>query len=281
MLSCLVNGIAAQVVAADERALLYGDGLFETLAVRQGQAEFIDYHLQRLRVGCECLALDFDSWQSLQDDIDVLSRRHPDAAIKVILSRTVGNRGYQIEPRQAVTRIISTHALPAWPQNYAETGIRIRICDLRLSIQPQLAGIKHLNRLEQVLARAEWQNEYQEGLLLDYNGRLVEASMSNIFLVHESGLVTPSLQDCGVAGVMRSVIIELAEQLGIACRIQPLSTDMLDTHHELFVCNSLIGIWPVVALESRCQYRIGATTRALQQALSECDKTQRGQWRRI
>ena len=279
MLSCLINGAPDQLVAVGERALQYGDGLFETIAVRQGQAEFVDYHLQRLQVGCERLALNFSDWQALQDEIETLSKQYPDVVLKIILSRASGGRGYRIEPAQAVTRIVSAHALPDWPEDYAQTGIRVRVCDLRLSIQPRLAGIKHLNRLEQILARNEWQNEFQEGLLLDYNDRLVEASMSNIFLVHDNCLMTPPLQDCGVAGVMRSVVIELAEQLGIQCSIRPLSVNNLDAQHELFVCNSLIGIWPVVEVAGRCRLEIGTTTRALQKALSSYNKIQRGQWR--
>ncbi len=279
MLSCLVNGVPDQVVGVDERALQYGDGLFETLAVHQGQAEFVDYHLQRLQIGCQRLALSFNDWHGLQSEIETLSNQHPDASIKIILSRHAGKRGYRIEPGQPVTCIVSVHDLPVWPEDYAEIGIRVRICDLRLSIQPQLAGIKHLNRLEQILARDEWQNEFQEGLLLDYNGNLVEASMSNIFLVDAGTLMTPPLHDCGVAGVMRSVIFELAEQQGIDCTIQTLDVDMLTPQRELFVCNSLIGIWPVVEIEDKCQLGIGATTRVLQRALGKCNKTQRGQWR--
>lgn len=279
MLTCLVNGVPDRLVAADERALQYGDGLFETIAVRQGQAEFVDYHLQRLKAGCQSLALNFNDWQALQDEIETLSEQHPDVILKIILSRVSGGRGYRIGSVQTVTRIVSAHSLPVWSQDYAQTGIRVRICNLRLSIQPQLAGIKHLNRLEQILARNEWQNEFQEGLLLDYNGRLVEACMSNIFLVRGKGLVTPSLQDCGVAGVMRSVIIDLAKQLGIQCSIQTLNVDALDAQDELFVCNSLIGIWPLIEVEGRRRFEIGSTTRALQKVLGRINTTQRGQWR--
>jgi 4-amino-4-deoxychorismate lyase len=278
MLGCLVNGSPAGDISVGERALQYGDGLFETIAVRRGQAEFVDRHFQRLQAGCERLALDFDGWRCLQAEIDMLSGHHPDAIIKIILSRASGGRGYRCMPGQSVTRIVSAHALPDWPNDYADTGVRVRVCNIRLAIQPRLAGIKHLNRLEQVLARAEWQDEFQEGLLLDYNGRLVEASMSNIFLVREGCMVTPKLQDCGVAGVMRSVVIDLAKQLGVPCSLDTMSADVLDEKNELFICNSLIGIWPVVEIAERCQLEIGSTTRELQQALNACNKTQPGEW---
>lgn len=278
MLTCLVNGIRTHHVAVGERALQYGDGLFETIPVRQGRAEFVDRHLQRLQAGCERLALDFGDWGYLQSEVETLSVQHPDAIIKIILGRASGGRGYRFMSRQSVTRIISAYAWPDWPKDYADTGVRVRVCDIRMSIQPRLAGIKHLNRLEQVLARSEWQDEFQEGLLLDYNDRLVEATMSNVFLVRDGCVVTPGLQDCGVAGVMRSVIIDLAKQSGIQCRIDTIGEDALDEETELFVCNSLIGIWPIVEIAGVCRLEIGSTTRELQQALKVCNRTQSGEW---
>ncbi len=279
MLACLVNGIPANSVSVNERALHYGDGLFETVAVRRGRAEFLDRHVQRLQNGCERLALNFGDWENLQDEIRMLSTRHPDAVIKVVLSRVSEGRGYGFTAAHTVTRMVSVHALPDWPLDYAAVGIRIRLCSTRLAYQPRLAGIKHLNRLEQVLARSEWQDEFQEGLLLDYNDRLVEASMSNIFLVRDGSMYTPGLQDCGVAGVMRSVVIDLAGQLDIPCGIGPLNADSLDGKIELFICNSLTGIWPVVEIAAKCRLEIGQTTRRLQQALKTYDTTQPGEWR--
>jgi 4-amino-4-deoxychorismate lyase len=279
MLTCLINGVAADEVSVGERALQYGDGLFETIAVRQGQAEFIDRHIQRLQAGCQRLALGFGDWSSLRTEVGALSASYPDAVLKIILGRGPGERGYRTMPGQPVTRIISAHGLPEWPDEYAKTGIRVRVCETRLSIQPRLAGIKHLNRLEQVLARAEWQDEFQEGLLLDYNSRLMEATMSNLFLVRNGGIVTPKLKDCGVAGVMRSVIIDLAEQSGIPCSIEDVSSDALDNVTGMFVCNSLIGIWPVTGIEGRESLEVDSTTRELQAMLNRCGKTQPGEWR--
>ena len=278
MLTCLVNGVPTHAVSVDERAVQYGDGLFETIAVRQGQAEFIDRHFRRLRAGCERLALEFDDWGCLQMEVEALSGQHPDAIIKIILGRAPGGRGYRFMTGQSVTRIVSAYAFPEWPDDYTVSGIRVRICSIRMAVQPRLAGIKHLNRLEQVLARAEWQDEFQEGLLLDYNDRLVEATMSNVFLVRDGCVVTPGLQDCGVAGVMRSVIIDLAKQSGIQCRIDTIGEDALDEETELFVCNSLIGIWPIVEIAGVCRLEIGSTTRELQQALKVCNRTQSGEW---
>jgi len=198
--------------------------------------------------------------------------------IKVILGRAAGQRGYGFGPDQAVTRIVSTQALPELPPENGGQGVRVRLCELRLAAQPALAGIKHLNRLEQVLARAEWQQAYAEGLMLDCDGRLIEGTMSNLFLVRDGILLTPRLDTCGVAGVMRSVLIELAGARAIEVRRQVLRLEDLDSVQEVFLCNSLIGIWPVIAINEQYGYRAGAVTRALQQALSQDDRTHAGHW---
>lgn len=256
----------------------YGDGLFETLRVSNGVAEYADRHLQRLQAGCARLRLVFDDWQGLDTELRTHARECADGVIKIILGRAAGGRGYRFAPDQAVTRILSTHPLPDMPHPYGEEGVQLCLCELRLGLQPALAGIKHLNRLEQVLARAEWQQEYAEGLMLDSDGRLVEGTMSNLFLVREGVLLTPRLDVCGVAGVMRSVLMDLAAAQGVEVRCQTVWPDDLASVEEVFVCNSLIGIWPVAAIGKQHTYVPGAVTRMLQAALSRDDRTRTGRW---
>lgn len=261
-----------------ERVVHYGDGLFETLCVRDGQPAYLDRHLQRLQAGCARLRLAFDDWPALEAEVRARAGECSAAVLKIILGRAAGGRGYRFDPDRGVTRIISTGSLPTVPAEYAAQGVRVRLCELRLGLQPALAGIKHLNRLEQVLARAEWRDEYAEGLLLDWDGRLVEGTMSNLFLVRDGALLTPRLDACGVAGVMRSVLIDLAGEQGIEVRRQRLTPDDLASAREMFLCNSLIGIWPVTAVGERFAFLAGALTRSLQQALSRDDPRRAGNW---
>jgi 4-amino-4-deoxychorismate lyase len=260
------------------RVVQYGDGVFETLCVRHGVPEYLDRHMRRLKAGCERLQLAFSDWQGLTAEVRARAGENAGAVIKVILGRAAGGRGYRFAPEQPVTRIVSTQALPAVPPQHSEQGVRVRLCELRLGLQPALAGIKHLNRLEQVLARAEWQQDYAEGLLLDSNGRLVEGTMSNLFLVRDGVLLTPRLDACGVAGVMRSVLIDLAAAQGIDLRRQALQPADLGSVQEVFVCNSLIGIWPVIAVGEQFTFDAGGVTRALQRALARDDRTCCGDW---
>jgi 4-amino-4-deoxychorismate lyase len=273
-----INGAPGDCLRPDERVVQYGDGLFETLQVSDGVADYLDFHLQRLQAGCRRLLLSFDDWQGLQAELQAHAHECGRGVIKLILGRAAGQRGYRFGSDQAATRIISTQALPELPPENGVQGVRVRLCGLRLAAQPALAGIKHLNRLEQVMARAEWHQGYEEGLMLDCDGRLIEGTMSNLFLVRDGTLFTPRLDTCGVAGVMRSVLIELAGARAIEVRRQSLRAADLASAQEVFVCNSLIGIWPVIAVDEQYGYSVGTVTRTLQQALSQDDRTRAGHW---
>ena len=274
-----VNGRQGALVNAAERALQYGDGLFETIRVRHARPEYLARHMQRLSAGCERLKFPAVDWALIRQELVKLAGQQEDAVLKYILSRGVGGRGYQPGPELEVTRIASIHPLPHWTSDPEQNGVRTRICTTALATQPLLAGIKHLNRLEQVMARTEWDDaDIVEGFMLDQEQRLVEATMSNVFIVHGRELLTPELSKCGVAGVMRSVILDLAATLGFKTRVQQLTLDDVKTSQEVFICNSLAGIWPVVSIEGLGEFGIGRITRQLQLAMQADDGEDNGNW---
>ncbi len=274
-----INGRADSGLDPAERALQYGDGVFETLPVNGGEVAYLHRHWQRLRAGCERLQLRFLDWEPLSGEVRRLAEELHQGVIKVIVGRGPGGRGYGFAEDSTCTRIISTHPPPPRPTEYASAGIRVRLCQLRMGIQPALAGIKHLNRLEQVLARAEWGREYAEGLLLDCHGRLVEGTMSNLFIGREGRLFTPRLDLCGVAGVLRSVLIDEAQAQGIEVQRSRLTPLDFASATEVFVCNSVFGIWPVNDIDGRYRFAPGELTRQLQQALAQRRETD-GVWYR-
>jgi 4-amino-4-deoxychorismate lyase len=160
------------------------------------------------------------------------------------------------------------HEWPNYPTSCTESGIKTRICQTRLGHNPSLAGIKHLNRLEQVLARQEWDDPViMEGLMLDASGNLVEGTMSNVFVVKDAVLMTPDLQLCGVAGIMRAHVLDMAAEHLIAARVQHLELDALLQADEVFICNSLLGIWPVIGVDEH-DFLKGPVTRRLQTLLN-------------
>jgi 4-amino-4-deoxychorismate lyase len=147
---------------------------------------------------------------------------------------------------------MAVHPAPVHPPEIKRQGVKARLCGLRLGLNPVLAGIKHLNRLEQVMARTEWDDDgIREGLLLDYEGFLVEGVMSNVFLVSSGRLRTPLLDRCGVSGVMRGLVFDAARELGVAAEEARISFDEACRAEELFLTNSVIGLWPVSSLEGR------------------------------
>ncbi len=266
----LVNGSGVDQVAVADRGLHYGDGLFETLAVLDGQPRLWQRHVTRLREGCARLGIAMPDPSILYDEARALCREHARAVLKIIVTRGAGGRGYRPPIRaqhSAPTRIVAVYPWPDYPAAYAEEGIALRVCRTRLGCNPALAGMKHLNRLEQVLARAEWDDPaIAEGLMLDQRERVIAGTMSNLFLVREGRLLTPRLDECGVAGIMRGLILESAVQQGIAVEIGDLSLECLRLADEIFVSNSVAGLWPVRRL-AQMTYAVGPLTSALRTGL--------------
>ena len=266
--SVLVNGVAVDTVSARDRGFQYGDGLFETIAVSRGTPLLWERHAQRLLAGAVRLDMPPPETALLRAETDRLCRGVERGVLKIIFTRGISGRGYRPDASASTTRALSLSPWPDYPPSWSGEGVVVRLCQTRLASQPRLAGLKHLNRLEQVLARAEWDDEYAEGLMQDESGNIVEGTMTNIFLVEGATLRTPDMTRCGVEGVMRGAVLEQAGRLGITCRVGPVTAIQLEQADELFLTNSLIGLWPVRRIENR-SYTIGQTTRKIQQAIRD------------
>ncbi len=248
----LINGDREGRIDPRDRGLHYGDGLFETIAVRAQRPLHWERHMARLGTGCARLGLPLPDFTTLADEARRVCAGSERAVLKIIWTRGPGGRGYGHDGADAPTRIVARYPAPEYPRSYREAGVRTRWCTHRLGLNPTLAGIKHLNRLDQVLARSEWQDpDIAEGFVCDLEGRLVSATMSNVFLVQDHCLRTPDLGNCGIAGIARERILELARSHDIRCAVAATRPqDLLDAD-EVFVCNSVNGIWPVRSLENR------------------------------
>lgn len=264
----LIDGRRSTRIPIEDRGLQYGDGLFETMAVLDGQIRHLPLHLARLAEGCQRLGLPRSALAPLRGELSALAaRQRNDAVIKLIVTRGEGPRGYAPPPRPQARRILGVFAWPSWPPSHYTRGVAVRVCNTRLGSNPQLAGIKHLNRLEQVLARREWSGtRWQEGLMMNAHNHVICGTMSNVFAVHGTRLLTPSLAMCGVAGVMRAAVRRKAAALGVSCEEAELGVDWLAAADELFLTNALIGIWPVRRLGEH-RLTVGPVTRRLQHAM--------------
>lgn len=272
MQNILINGQAGSQIDVRDRGFQYGDGVFETIACRDGQLQFWQAHMLRLDNACERLNLPKIPAQQWLDDIAALQPQG-DAVIKLILSRGVSGRGYAYsDSEQPPLRVSALYPWPDYPQQNQQ-GINAIICKTPVSINPALAGIKHLNRLDNVLARNEWREpDIAEGLMLDHQQHVIEGTMSNVFCVLDDQLYTPSLELCGVRGVMREQIIQLARSQGITVNEIEISQQNFLQMDEIFVSNSLIGIWPVTRIvdQPERQY-ITSMAQHLQQQLQTLD----------
>lgn len=269
MASFLVNGWPAQSIDTADRGLQYGDGVFRTLRVSGGRPLNWRRHYARLSSDCAALGLDCPDETLLLAEIVRVAPG--DATAKVIVTRGGSGRGYAFPEDIRPNRIVVAYPALAPDPRPAQEGVRVRRCDLVLARQPRLAGVKTLNRLENVLARAEWRDPaIREGLLADCEGRLVEATSSNVFFARGGTLVTPALTRCGVEGAQRGRILALAGAEGIACEVRDAGFDELELADEVFLTNSVIGVWPVVALGER-RWPPGPLARRFQQLIGEDD----------
>lgn len=247
----LVDGEPGESIAVDDRGLALGDGLFETIGVRGGRPRFWAAHRERLSGGCDRLDIPAPDMDALRADVERVIAGDDQGSLRVTVTRGRGPRGYAPPPDPQPTRIVAFQPGPAAAA--APAPIAVRWCRTRLALQPALAGLKHLNRLEQVLARAEWNDPaIGEGLMRATDGRVVEGVMSNLFLVTGDGsLATPALDECGVAGVMRRLTLEAAAWADVPVHVRRIEPADVESAAGVFMCNALRGLVPVVRLDAR------------------------------
>jgi 4-amino-4-deoxychorismate lyase len=251
----MINGVAADYLNINDRAIHYGDGIFETVLCSNNSLYFWQQHYLRLKTSAEKLKLKCPDEKVLLDDIaqllegDQFSQQKV-FSVKIILTRGAGERGYRYAHDRfnvacAGTRLVLLSEIAAEYSSLA-TGNLISgdlcLCEQQVSINEGLAGLKHLNRLENVLARNEWQDEYIDGLMSNANRYVIEGAMSNLFAIKNKQLFTPDLAQSGVSGIMRDVIMKRAEKNGIQCSVVNITVDELFQMDELFISNSLIGM---------------------------------------
>ena len=242
----LINGTPADQLAVTDRGLAYGDGLFETLRVIDGVAILLERHWQRLTASAQYLGIALPlTCETLARNIHFVTGGGHGVA-KLIVTRGSGGRGYRCPERSDSQWLLQGMPLPEADPEHYQKGVTVRSCQLRLAEQPALAGIKHLNRLEQVMARREWQDEFFEGLMFSQSGYLIEATMANIFMLQGRRLITPALHRCGVRGVMREAVMQYAGALAALEVVeQECTSDQLMAAESVFICNSVRGIMPV------------------------------------
>jgi len=245
-----LDGEPVDALAIDDRAVQYGDGLFETIAVRHGKARLVDLHMERLARGCERLEIEMPDVVALQTELaEAIRQSHEVSAYcvaKVIVSSGISQRGYgRLQPASPTVLIGVFPARPIAARAYRD-GVDAIVCTTRLATGSATAGLKTLNRIEQVLGRSECLTARTfEGLMLDADDRLICGTMSNVFIVSGQKIVTPALQRCGVEGVMRRYAIDCLRDEGIEVNERDVTIDDCTAADEVFLTNSQFGALPV------------------------------------
>ena len=246
----LVDGLPADTVPANDRGLLYGDGVFRTLRIVAGKPRWWDEQLAKLAEDCGRLGLAAPSSETWGRDLDRLVPPSADGVLKLLVTRGSGVRGYMPPQGKSNRRLMDFQPIESSAR--PEQGLSLRVCSLRLGWQPRLAGIKHLNRLENVLARAEWSDsEIHEGLLLDQADRVISGVMSNLFIWRHGRLLTPRIDRCGVAGVARARLLRLAKAQGMTVQETDMDLSLVFDAEEIMLTNSVMGLRRVARLEAK------------------------------
>ena len=247
-LQSLINGKQAERISIRDRGFQYGDGCFETIRVLSNKPILWSAHLKRLKHACKTLQLSVN-FELLQSEITQLlqDNKTADVILKITVTRGEGGRGYTPPEHANCTRIIQ---LIDYIAADTRTGARVVVCQHRLSSNSLLAGIKHLNRLDQVVASAQIPADFDEGLCLDEQGSVIEGCRSNLLLAIDNQLVTPDLGTSGVEGIMLNYLIDKFQVLDTRVLRKTISLRELKTASEIFLCNSVFGIWPVAEIEN-------------------------------
>lgn len=251
--SILINGSFNGAISALDRGFTYGDGVFRTLKVVHGLPEHWPAHYQKLVKDCSAIGIVCPSADVFINDFEQLfSIEELVAVAKIIITRGEGARGYNPPAITNPTRVMIKSNLPNYPQRQFDEGVMLHLCETRIGHQPKLAGVKHLNRLENVLARMEWHDpEITDGLMLDIANNVIECTAANVFARYGDLLITPQLDQCGVAGVTRNQIMARAHSLDLKTAVETIDLKQLLSADEMIICNSLFGVWQVRQLEQK------------------------------
>jgi len=242
----LINGAQQSKISIFNRNIQFGDGLFETCVVENKKILFWVNHFARLNRGCEQLKISKVSESVWLSDVKkALSLCSYDrCVVKLILSRGESLRGYGFKDDIKPVRAVIVSELQKVTLN---NSFCLEYCQSGYDSNPKLAGIKHCNRLEQVLARAGLKSD--EGIMLDENHNVISVTQGNIYAIHGNTLITPKLDKCGVEGTRRAVILDLAKLLGIKVKVDTLSVKELGQADEVFISNSIIGIQSISKID--------------------------------
>jgi 4-amino-4-deoxychorismate lyase len=242
VLYCSINGKQVKQLSVKNRGFSYGDGLFTTGKISNGCVEMLPLHITRLIDGCIKLKIEQPNMNELKNELQKIACSYTKAVIKVVITAGEGGRGYSRLGTSSPTVVISVSAYPEHYPLWKKNGINLGISSLQLGINPMLSGLKHLNRLEQVLIREELDNRVEDDLLVtNINGHIIETSCANLFWIIDGQYYTPNITHSGVAGLVRAnILINIPNVI-----LDDFVLSDVEQAQSMFICNSVMGIVPI------------------------------------
>ena len=254
--------------ALNDRLANYGDGVFTTMHVSEGRVGLLSRHVSRLVNDAAALGITVTA-TAIEDVIRTAMQQQQDGVLKILLGSGQGGRGYSRPEQAAVSLAVSWHAVPALYETWRQQGIALAVSPVTLAHQPLLAGLKHANRLEQVLVKRAMQTmDCDDCVVTDANTTVMEASAANLFWFKHGVWFTPDLSKAGVNGVMRQFILEHTEHVEVG---EYHLRNLYDAD-AVMLTNALMQIVPVHSLvnahsSETHEYSL-APVKALQQSLA-------------
>jgi len=243
-----INGKLSDSIKITDRGFQFGDGLFETMVIHNGIVKDLDLHLSRMSSGAKRLGISFPvNWE---EEIISICKSVTHSVLKLILTRGNSDLGLKLNLNNSPNRIIKISSFPAIIDKFQNDGIKMQICKIKMSCNPSFTGLKLLNWLEPAMANLDLSDGYQEGLMLDMKGNIVEGTTSNFFAIKNNTLFTPDLTHCGLSGITRDKILAIAKQMSMQVNVTNITVADLANFDECFISNSVINIYPVLRIEN-------------------------------
>ncbi|SGY91678.1 aminodeoxychorismate lyase [Moritella viscosa] len=245
----IINGSPSQDVAIADRGFNFGDGHFTTIKIAAGQALLLDLHLARLQQACAALVIEFTQWNELLAVITQQALVLRGGVLKVTITRGEGGRGYSTLGCSRANWFLQHRSIPAQYSDWAREGIELMLCEYQQTVNPALAGLKTLNRLDQVMIKQELDaNGMNDGLVCSTDGYVIETSVANVFWVIGGKVYTPSTERSGVEGVMKTHISNLLNKLGFSLKTGDYTISNVLAADEIFITNSVMEVVPVKSI---------------------------------
>jgi len=245
----IINGSPSQDVAIADRGFNFGDGHFTTIKIAAGQALLLDLHLARLQQACAALVIEFTQWNELLAVITQQALVLRGGVLKVTITRGEGGRGYSTLGCSRANWFLQHRSIPAQYSDWAREGIELMLCEYQQTVNPALAGLKTLNRLDQVMIKQELDaNGMNDGLVCSTDGYVIETSVANVFWVIGDKVYTPSTERSGVEGVMKTHISNLLNKLGFSLKTGDYTISNVLAADEIFITNSVMEVVPVKSI---------------------------------